>query len=84
MPAAGAEKERSGAVLETLGRTLMILGGVFLIVGALMTFVRDIPFLGKLPGDIRIERETFRLYIPITTSILLSLILTLLLRLFRK
>lgn len=44
-----------------------------------MIFFDKIPFLGKLPGDIRIEKENFRFYFPITTSILVSVLISLIL-----
>lgn len=43
-----------------------------------------IPFFGKLPGDIRIERKNFVFYFPLTTSILLSLILTIIINIILK
>ena len=51
---------------------VLVLAGVFLHLGG------SFGFLGKLPGDIRVEREHFRFYLPITTSILFSVVLTLL------
>ena len=62
----------------------MIMGGVLLILGALFSFGARLPWLGRLPGDIVIERENFRLYFPIVTSIVISIILTLLAALFRR
>jgi len=68
--------------VEPLGRTLMILGAVLLLLGALVYLAPSIPLLGRLPGDIRIERPGVRFYLPVTSCILVSLLLTLLLRLF--
>jgi hypothetical protein len=68
---------------------ILIVGGVLLILaGLLFQFGgRYLPLLGKLPGDIVIERENFRFYFPITTMILISIVLTVLFniiaRLFR-
>ena len=74
--------------LEHLGRILLIVGGVILVVGLLLTFGSKIPFLGKLPGDIRIERESFFCVSPLATCFLISLLLTVLvnvvLRLLRR
>jgi hypothetical protein len=70
-----------------LGRFLIVAGLVLAGVGILLTWGPRIPFLGalgRLPGDIRIERPGFRFYFPVTTSILISVALTLLLRFFRK
>jgi hypothetical protein len=67
-----------------LGRTLMLLGGLLLVVGALLTFGSRIPWLGRLPGDIVVERKNFSFYFPLMTSIVISVILSLLMMLFRK
>ena len=67
-----------------LGRMLMIAGGVLLALGALFTVGGRIPWLGRLPGDIAIERESFRFYFPLGTSILLSILLSLVAWLFRR
>ena len=72
---------------ETMGKMLILLMGLFvLLVGLIMTFAPKlrIPFLGRLPGDIRIEREGFSFYFPIVTCIVLSLLLTLLLNLIAR
>jgi hypothetical protein len=69
---------------EPLGKTLMLLGVVLLVVGAALTFAPHVPLLGRLPGDIRIERPGLRLYFPITTSVLLSLAISAVLFLLSK
>lgn len=66
-----------------MSRTLIILGIVLIAVGLLWPWLTRLG-LGRLPGDIIIERDNFRFYFPITTSILISLLLTLLFWLFRK
>lgn len=66
------------------GKLLVILGIVLIIAGLLLTFAGKLPFLGKLPGDIRIERETFSFYFPLGTCLLLSIILSLVVWLFRR
>ena len=65
------------------GRVLIIAGLVLVAVGFLWPYLGRIG-LGRLPGDIVIEREGFRLYIPIVTSLLISALLTLVFWLFRK
>jgi hypothetical protein len=65
-----------------MGRTLILLGGVLLVVGLLMEFS---PLrIGRLPGDIVIRGKNSTFYFPLMTSILLSVILTLVLWLFRR
>jgi len=66
------------------GRILMIVGAAMLFIGALLSFGPRLPWLGRLPGDIVIERDNFRFYFPITTSILISIILSLVAAAFRK
>jgi len=67
-----------------MGRILMLMGAALLILGALLSFGPRVPWLGRLPGDIVIERDNFRFYFPIATSIVISIILTLLAAAFRK
>lgn len=55
---------------------LVSIGLVLAAVGALWLLFPDIPFVGKLPGDIAVEGKRFRFYFPVTTCILLSLLLT--------
>lgn len=61
------------------GKILMLVGGVLLVVGLILHYSERFSWFGRLPGDIIIERENFRLYIPIATSILLSILLTIIL-----
>jgi hypothetical protein len=60
------------------GRFLIVAGLVLVVIGTLMTF-GAMHWLGRLPGDVRVERPGFKLFIPITTSILLSLLLSIVL-----
>jgi Protein of unknown function (DUF2905) len=70
----------------SFGWVLLVLGLVIAGVGLVWILAPSIPWLGRLPGDIRIERENFRFYFPLVTCLLLSLVLSLvvwLVRLFR-
>ncbi len=66
-----------------LGKILVVLGAFLVAAGLLFIFGARVPFLGKLPGDILIKKENFTFYFPLTTSILLSVVLSLLFRIFR-
>jgi hypothetical protein len=66
-----------------MGRALIYIGIGFIVVGLLWPILRQLP-LGRLPGDIIIEKENFRFYLPLTSSIVVSLVLSLLYHLFRK
>jgi hypothetical protein len=70
--------------LSGLGKGLIIAGAVLLALGVILVLAGKIPWLGRLPGDIFIKKEKFTFYFPLATSILISLLLTLLLNLFRK
>jgi uncharacterized protein HemY len=59
-----------------LGKSIIFIGIVLIIVGILMTMAGKIPGVGKLPGDILIKKENFSFYFPLTTCILLSIILS--------
>jgi hypothetical protein len=62
---------------DSLGKFLMIAGVLLLALGGLMFLLGKVPFLGRLPGDIAIERQNFRFYFPLATCLLLSAVLTL-------
>ena len=64
-------------------RGLIVLGVAILAAGILWPWISKLPF-GRLPGDIRIERDGFGFYFPLTTGLLVSAVLTLLFWLFRK
>ncbi len=70
---------------------MMLVGGILLLVGVLLVLLERLPgagggfgWLGKLPGDIVIKREHFSLYLPVTTSILISVVLSFLLYLLMR
>ena len=64
-------------------RVLIVAGLTILVIGLLWPWLSKLP-LGRLPGDILVEREGFRFYLPLTTGILLSLIVSLVIWLFRR
>ncbi|HJT81753.1 MAG TPA: DUF2905 domain-containing protein [Chthoniobacterales bacterium] len=70
--------------MQDIGRFLVIIGGVVVLVGLLMWAGLMPKWLGRLPGDVRIERGSFSLYFPIVTCIVISIILTLIFSLFRR
>jgi len=67
-----------------IGKMLLIFGVFLVIIGLFIMFLPKIPLIGRLPGDIVIRKGNFTLYFPLGTSILISIILTLLLSIFRK
>jgi hypothetical protein len=71
-------------MVPELGRALIVLGIAILVLGVLFTFGGRIPWLGHLPGDIYIQRGRFSFYFPITTCIVISVVISLVLYLFRR
>ncbi len=67
-----------------IGKSLIIMGLVLIVVGLILNFSGKIPFLGKLPGDIYIKKDNFSFYFPITTCIIISIVLTLIFSIFKK
>lgn len=70
--------------LDSLARLLILFGLILAVVGGLILFVGKVPFIGRLPGDIYIQRKNFSFYFPLTTSILVSIFLSILFSLFRR
>jgi len=70
--------------MSDLGKALIIAGVILVILGLVVGLGGKGGWLGRLPGDIHIERGTFRFYFPVTTCILISAVLTFLLWLFRR
>ena len=66
-----------------MNRLLIVLGSVLLLAGVAWPWLRKLP-LGRLPGDIIIDRPGFRFFFPLTTMILVSLLVSLILWLFRR
>ena len=71
--------------MQPVGKYIVIAGVVIVIIGLLVWFAGDkLNWFGNLPGDIKVEKKNVRVYAPITTMLLLSVLLSLLLWLFRK
>jgi hypothetical protein len=66
-----------------MGRWLILFGVVLVVLGLAWPWITKLG-LGRLPGDLRIEREGFGFYFPITTSLIISIVISLLLWLFRR
>ena len=67
------------------GKYIIIIGAVIVLIGVIVYFFHDkLHWIGRLPGDIRVEKENFRFYFPITTMIIFSVLLTIILSLIRR
>jgi len=71
-------------LFQDFGKILIILGIVLVFIGFLFTGLGKISFLGRLPGDIFIQKKNVTFYFPITTSILISILISIILYLISK
>ena len=71
--------------IEGLGRLLIYIGTILVILGGLLFLIAKVPWFGRLPGDLVWQREGWTIYFPITTMILVSIVLTIIMNIiFRK
>ncbi|MFL5646795.1 MAG: DUF2905 domain-containing protein [Chloroflexota bacterium] len=70
--------------LEPLGRALVVIGLFITVLGAIMLLTPRVPWLGRLPGDIVIHRDDLTIYIPITTMLIVSVVLSVVLNLIGR
>jgi hypothetical protein len=67
------------------GKWIIIIGVFIVLAGIIIYFFHDrLHWIGRLPGDIRIERESFRFYFPLATMIILSLLVTLIVNIIKR
>ncbi|KIC94092.1 DUF2905 domain-containing protein [Flavihumibacter solisilvae] len=67
------------------GKMVIVVGLLIALAGIVIYFFHDkLHWIGRLPGDIRVERENFRFYFPLTTMIIFSVIITIIIRLINR
>ncbi len=69
--------------MDAIGKGLILFGGLLVIAGGVIWLIGKAPWIGRLPGDIVIQRDNFSCVFPLATSILLSIVLTILVQLAR-
>ncbi len=67
-----------------LSRTLIIIGAILIVTGIVIALAPRIPFLGRLPGDLYFRKDNVTFYFPLTTSIIISIVLSLLFYFFGR
>jgi hypothetical protein len=70
--------------MTDIGKALIVLGLAIVLVGVVLIFFGRIPWLGRLPGDIHVQRGSWSFYFPLATSLLLSVVLSLLFYVFGR
>jgi len=68
--------------MQYLGKSLIVMGIIIIIVGIFFTLGGKLSWFGRLPGDIMVQKKNFTFYFPITTSILISIVLSVIFYLF--
>lgn len=63
--------------LGQVGKAVLLAGAALVVLGGLLLVLGKVPFLGKLPGDIRVERENFSFYFPVVTCLVFSIFVSL-------
>lgn len=71
-------------MFESFGKTIIIIGLVMVVIGVVMVFGGKLFGLGRLPGDIMIQKENFSFYFPVVTCIILSILLTIILNILAR
>jgi len=67
------------------GKYVILAGIIIVILGIIIYFFSDkLHWIGRLPGDIRVEKENFRFYFPITTMIIVSILLTIIIQIIKR
>jgi membrane protein implicated in regulation of membrane protease activity len=70
--------------MHDLGKSLIVVGVLIVVVGAVLMLAGRVPWVGRLPGDIYIQRGKWSFYFPVVTSLVVSVLLTLLFWLFGR
>jgi len=70
--------------MTSIGKILILSGLVLIVVGIVFTLGAKVPWFGRLPGDICVQKKNFTFYFPLTTSIIISIVLSLILILLRR
>jgi hypothetical protein len=72
-------------IMQQTGKYIIVVGALIVLIGLLIyLFGNKLHWIGRLPGDIRIEKENVRFYFPLTTMILFSVLLTIIVNLVRR
>jgi len=67
-----------------MAKSIIVLGGIIMLVGIVWYYFGEkLTFIGNLPGDIRIEKENFKFYFPITTMLIISVLINVLIRIYK-
>lgn len=71
-------------MMDSMAKLLMVMGVLLVLMGGGLLLVGSIPWVGRLPGDLLIQRKNFTVYLPLTTSLILSFVGTIILWLLTR
>ena len=69
---------------QNAGKVILIIGIIFVVFGLILMYIKKLPLIGHLPGDIIIEKKNFTFYFPLTSSIIISLVISLIIYLLKR
>lgn len=70
--------------MEEIAKALIVIGSVILLIGFILFIFDKVPFVGKLPGDFYIKKGGITIYIPLMTSLVVSIVLTVIFSIFKR
>jgi len=70
--------------MQDIGRLIILIGFILVAIGGVLFLAGKLPWLGRLPGDILIQRPNFTFYFPLATSVLISIVFSLIIWLFNR
>ena len=70
--------------MENIAKNIIMVGSIILFIGVLMYMYNKVPFIGKLPGDFLIKKKAVTMYIPLTTTLIFTLVVNIVVNLFSK
>ncbi|BDU51278.1 DUF2905 domain-containing protein [Haliovirga abyssi] len=70
--------------MEGIAKVLIVIGTIIFMLGAILFLFDKVPFIGKLPGDLMIKTKAIKIYIPLTTTVILTVLVTIIINIIKK
>lgn len=70
--------------MEVIAKVLIVIGTIIFTLGAILFLFDKVPFIGKLPGDLIIKTKSLKIYIPLTTTLIISILVSLIINIVKK
>ncbi len=69
---------------QSAGKAVLLIGIIFVVFGLILMYIKKLPLIGHLPGDILIKKKNFTIYFPLTSSIIISLVISVIIYLLKR